>query len=42
MNGDHRYVGSGDNKKQDLDYKQEIGPGLDEFHDLEYLEIKWK
>ena len=39
MSGEHRYAGSEDNKKQDLILKLDIGLELDEFHDLEYLEV---
>jgi len=35
MNGRHTKAESDRNKRQDLDYKQEIGSEVESFHDLE-------
>ena len=35
MNGGHRKAESDRNKRQDLDYKQEIGSEVESFHDPE-------
>jgi len=42
LNGKHRYAGSEDNKKWDLNYTWETGPGLDDFYYPGNPEVMWK
>jgi len=41
MNGRHRTAESDRNKRWDLDYKQEIGLEVENFHDSEELQAVW-